>query len=166
MSFPRHIRGFNAYLDGFGYLGLAPKATLPEVKIATTRYRGAGMEGSAAIDMGLEDMMSDISFAEYVPRLFDLLGTHVTMTLRPGERAREDGASRPYIFTMNGLITAPTFDGLESGKESLMKVHMEVDRLRVSVDGVAKWDLSNRPGAPRLVNGIDQLAGINAAMGV
>lgn len=166
MSFPRHIRDFNAFLDGFGYMGIAQKATLPEVKISTTRFRGAGMEGSAAIDMGLDDMMADISFAEFVPRLFDLLGTHVTMTLRPGERAREDGASRPYIFTMDGLITAPTFDGLESGKESMMKVRMEVDRLRVSVDGVAKWDLSNRAGAPRLVNGVDQLAGIRAAMGL
>lgn len=165
MNFPRHIRDFNAFLDGFGYLGIAQKATLPAVKINTAQFRGAGMEGPRAVDMGLDAMTADITFAEYVPRLFDLLGTIVTFTLRPGERSREDGESRPYIFTMDGLITAPSFDGLESGKESMMKVHMEVDRLRVSVDGVAKWDLSNSPGAPRIVNGIDQLAGIRAAMG-
>jgi P2 family phage contractile tail tube protein len=164
-AFPRHIRDFNAFLDGFGYLGIAQKATLPNPKIATTDFRGAGMEMPAAVDMGLEAMTADVTFAEYVPRLFDLLGTRISMTLRPGERS-ETGESRPYVFTMDGLITAPSFDGLQSGKESMMKVEMAVDRLRVSVDGVAKWDLSNRPGAPRVVNGVDQLAGLRQAMGM
>ncbi|MGR3484444.1 MAG: phage major tail tube protein [Paracoccaceae bacterium] len=165
MSFPRHVRDYRGYLDGFDYLGICQKATLPQPKIMTSAYRGSGMEMPAPIDMGLEAMTADMTFGEYVPRLFGLLGTHTSMTLRPGERDRYTGEARPMIFTMDGLITAPSFDGLETGKESMMKVHMEVTRLRVTVDGQLKWDLSSRPGAPRIVDGVDQLAGMRRAMG-
>jgi P2 family phage contractile tail tube protein len=166
MSYPRLIRAFNVFVDGFGYLGVAQKADLPQPKIATESYRGSGMEMPVANDMGLEAMTAKVTMGEYVPRLFDLLGKRITMTLRPGERALEDGASRPFVFTMDGLITAPGFDALEQGKASMMHLTMEIDRLRVFVDGAAKWDLSNRPGAPRIVNGVDQLADLRASMGI
>ena len=45
MAYPRFIRNFNVFIDGVSYFGRAVEAKLPDVKVATSAHRGAGMDG-------------------------------------------------------------------------------------------------------------------------
>lgn len=166
MSYPRTIRNFNAYIDGVSFLGIATMATIPVPKVKTRSHRGAGMEMPYAIDMGIEPMQSKIELAEWSRALFAGLGRRQSMTLRPGEGAHEEFVSRPIIVTMSGLWAEPGFGDLKSGDENNMSLMMEVDHLKVTIAGELLWDVSNRPGAPRLIDGVDQTEQMRRNMGV
>ncbi|PTE15154.1 phage major tail tube protein, partial [Cereibacter changlensis JA139] len=74
MALPRVIKNFNAFVDGISYFGLATEAKLPAVKLQTEAHRGAGMDGPVGIDVGMEGLSAEISFAEWSPALLKKLG--------------------------------------------------------------------------------------------
>lgn len=167
MSYPRVIRNFMAYKDGIGYMGKVSTGKLPAIKLKTEAHRAAGMDGETAIDMGTEAMQTELTFDEYLPEVMTSLGTADRIVLRPAAQARtdapEDAAS--YIFTMGVLNAGLEFDDLKTGEASKMKLTGEVDFLKVEKDGrqLIKIDVVN---GIRVIGGVDQLAGIRAAMGL
>lgn len=52
---PRKLKYMNVFLNGFSYQGIAKSITLPKLTRKLENYRGAGMNGVAPIDMGLDD---------------------------------------------------------------------------------------------------------------
>ncbi|MGK2762685.1 phage major tail tube protein [Escherichia coli] len=45
----------NVFLNGYSYQGVAKSVTLPKLTRKLENYRGAGMNGSAPVDLGLDD---------------------------------------------------------------------------------------------------------------
>lgn len=56
----------------------------------TASHRGGGMDGSVAIDMGMEAMQAELTLAEWPPEPIKMFGTRQRMTLRPGAMGEHD----------------------------------------------------------------------------
>ncbi|EMX4382148.1 phage major tail tube protein [Escherichia coli] len=63
MAVPKKLRVFTVFVDGDNKLGKVTSFTPPKLTRKTEAYRGAGMPGSAAVDLGLDDGALDLSFA-------------------------------------------------------------------------------------------------------
>ena len=55
MAMPRKLKLMNVFLDGYSYQGVAKAITLPKLTRKLENYRGAGMNGAAPVDLGLDD---------------------------------------------------------------------------------------------------------------
>ena len=55
MAMPRKLKYMNVFLNGYSYQGVAKSVTLPKLTRKLENYRGAGMNGSAPVDLGLDD---------------------------------------------------------------------------------------------------------------
>lgn len=59
---PAVLKNFNVFVDGDSYAGTAKTIELPEIVKKTEDYRGAGMIGDIALDMGFEKLEATITF--------------------------------------------------------------------------------------------------------
>ncbi|NYL79715.1 phage major tail tube protein, partial [Salmonella enterica] len=55
MSVPHKIQFFTCFIDVENEIGKVTSLTLPKVTRKTENYRGGGMMGSVAVDLGLDD---------------------------------------------------------------------------------------------------------------
>lgn len=55
MAMPRKLKMMNVFLNGYNYQGVAKSITLPKLTRKLENYRGAGMNGCAPVDLGLDD---------------------------------------------------------------------------------------------------------------
>ena len=165
MALPRVIRNFNAFVDGVSYFGLASEAKLPAVKIQTEAHRGAGMDGPIGLDMGMEALSAEITFAEWSPALQKKLGRIERFVLRPAQTSAEDASATAIIATLSGLITVTEPGDLKPGANATLKLGMDVRTYRLEMDGEVVLDI-DLPNAKRVIGGTDQLAEIRRAMGL
>lgn len=162
--YPSTIRNFNAFIDGRSYLGLVKTAKIPEIKIKTEDYRGGGMDGSVAMDMGLDAMTAELTFAEFVPNLITLLGTRKPVVLRPAARTEEGGVDA-IIVTLRGRFTGLDGGSLEAGKAAELKLSCAVDYFRYQHNFKELVEIDVQTGIRR-IGGSDQMAQMRRAMGV
>lgn len=83
---PKILKNFTAFVDGRGYAGRIDEISLPKLAIKTEEYRGGGMDIPVSIDIGMEKLEAELTFAEYDSELFRLFGlinnNAVSLTLR------------------------------------------------------------------------------------
>ena len=114
MAYSRIIRNFTVFADGVSYFGLAREAKMPDPKIMTAAHRGAGMDGPVGIDMGLEGLSAEVTFAEWPAAVLTSLGTLKRWVMRPAARS-DEGVDQTNIVTLAGLVTSHEFGGLKPG---------------------------------------------------
>lgn len=165
MALPKFIRNFNLFADGRSYMGRATLVKLPALKIMTEAHRGAGMDAPVGIDMGMEGMTAEYTIAEWSPDLIAMLGTQQRFVARPAAQDELGGEAVAYIVSMGGLITAPEFDDVKPGANSNLKITQDIRTYKLEADNRVLVDI-DIPNGKRLVNGVDQLAGLRRAMGV
>lgn len=165
MALPRTIRNFNAFVDGRSYFGLATEAKLPQPKIMTEAHRGAGMDGPVGIDMGMEAMSAEVTFAEHRTELIETLGTQQRLVLRPAALGEDNPEADTIIATISGLWTATESGDLKPGANATLKLVCDVRYYRLEINNreVLEIDLVN---AVRKIGGTDQLAQMRRAMGI
>lgn len=165
MQYPRTIRNFNAFVDGVSYAGRVLEGQLPELKMTTADHRGGGMDGTIAVDMGLEKMQANITLADWIPELIKMSGTNQRMTFRPGAMGQHDFSADSYVATLGGWFSVVNFADLKPGNDAPLKLTFEVDYYRLLKDGDELFEIDIEAGK-RVIGGTDQLAGIRAAMGI
>lgn len=164
MQYPRTIRNFNAFVDGVSYAGKVLEGKLPELKLQLANHRGAGMDAPIAIDMGMEAMKTELTLAEWPPELIKMFGTRQRMTLRPGAMGEHDFTADSYVATLGGRWTVTNFADLKPGSDAPLKLTLDVDYFRMVKDGDTLFEIDVEAGK-RIIGGVDQLAGMRAAMG-
>lgn len=55
MGMPRKLKYLNLFNDGLSYMGVVSAVTLPKLTRKLENYRGGGMNGTAPVDLGLDD---------------------------------------------------------------------------------------------------------------
>lgn len=165
MAYPRTIRNFNAFVDGISYFGRATEAKLPQIKIQTEAHRGAGMDGPVGIDMGLEGMTAEVTFAEWDPVLLKKFGRQERIVLRPAAQGDDQIEADTIIATLGGLITTHELGDLKPGANATLKLEMDVRYYRLEINGEELIEI-DLPNARRVIGGTDQLAAIRRAMGL
>ena len=167
MAYPKVIRNHNVYVDGESYFGRATTTKLPVPSVMTAAHRGAGMEGPAGMDMGLEAMTLESEFAEWAAYLLGRLGTMTELVCRPAARADDEEEFTGYIVTAEGLVTTSSGETLTPGdiNSSKLMLKMDVRRYRLEIDGRTVHDIDLVRGK-RIIDGVDQVAGMRRAMGL
>ena len=165
MADPKQIRNFNAIVDGVSYFGRVTEGKLPDLKIMTAAFRGAGMDGPVGVDMGLEAMSSELTFAEWDPALAKLVGRVNRFVLRPVHKGEDGQDADVMIYTIGGLITTSEPGALKPGSEALLKMTVDLRSYRYEHNGEVIWDIDLEAGK-RVIGGVDQLADHRRAMGI
>jgi hypothetical protein len=164
--YPRKIKNFNTFLDGLSYFGLCVKATMPDMAVQTSDYRGGGMDAPVAIDMGMEGMSAELTMAEFRPELMVMLGTRQLIVLRAAAQAEADVTDADaLIFTLRGRIIKSAASEFGAGDDVTHALTMAVDRYKVEIAGTVVVDIDVEAGK-RVIGGVDQTAAARRAMGL
>lgn len=102
------LQRFNLLLNGVSKLGVARSVTPPDVAVQVARYRGAGMDGSLPVDMGIAEMMFGFELYDYDPAVLENLGFRSGQQYRLEARAAlepQSGAVALRVFRAAGMLT-------------------------------------------------------------
>lgn len=163
--YPRKIRNFTAFLDGFGYFGKVTEGKMPELTLNTTDYRGGGMDAPIPIDMGQSAMTAELVFSEWSPELLRQWGTKRRLVLRAGALGEADFEADSIVFTLGGRIVKQSSADFKAGDDAMLTLGMGVDYFRLEHNGDVMIEIDVEAGK-RIVGGEDQLASMRLAMGI
>lgn len=164
---PKILKNFNAFVDGRGYAGRVDEITLPKLTIKTEEHRAGGMDVPVEIDMGMEKLEAELTFAEYDVELFRLFGlidgNAVSLTLRGAIQA--DGEAEPIVVNLRGSFREVDAGTWKAGDKATLKCMVAVRyyRLTINADSVIEIDAENMI---RIIGGEDQMATIRQAIGI
>lgn len=168
MALPKILRNFSLYVDGIGYAGRVTEATPPSLAIQTEEFRAGGMDAPAEIDMGMEALELSFTLAEYNPavlRQFGLMNQNaVQVALRGAMMANGEDAT---AIVVNGTGHFKEYDpgSFAAGEatEAQFTMGLRYYKLTMGGDVIHEIDVENMI---RIINGVDQLASIRAAIGI
>jgi P2 family phage contractile tail tube protein len=125
------------------------------------------MDVPIEIDMGMEKLEAEITFAEYDAELFRLFGlvdgNSVSVTLRGAIQA--GGDAEPVVVSLRGSFRELDSGNWKAGDKATLKCMMAVRYYRLNINGfdVIEIDAENMI---RIIGGEDQMASIRQAIGI
>ena len=165
-ALPRSIKGYTAFIDGFGMIGLTTGGKLPPIKAKTEGYRDGGMDGEDELEFGIEKLEAELTFAEMNPRVLKaVLSRNTPITLRGSMEGEGAASAVPVIGQFRGLVTSADPGEWGDPKKGEVKLALTPNyyRLRIGGEEIYEIDLLN---GIRRIGGTDQLAARRAALGV
>jgi P2 family phage contractile tail tube protein len=164
---PKILKNFNLFVDGRGYAGRAEEVSPPKLTIKTEELRAGGMDAPAAIDMGMDKLEAGFSLVEYDPELlkqFGLVsGNGVQLTLRGA--LVDDTTATPMVIGLRGMFTEIDMGKFKAGDKATMQCSVACRYYSLEIDGrkLIEIDVDNMT---RVIDGVDKLAEIRAALGI
>ncbi|WP_265045207.1 MULTISPECIES: phage major tail tube protein [unclassified Wolbachia] len=166
---PKILKNFNVFVDGRGYAGKIDEVTLPKLTIKTEEYRAGGMDIPISIDMGMEKLEADFTFAEYDSELFRLFGlidgNSVSLTLRGGLQGSGSNDIEGVIINLRGIFKEFDFGSWKPAEKATLKctVAAHYYKLTIGSNELIEIDAEN---TIRKINGVDQMALLQAVLGI
>lgn len=167
MSIPNKLKNFNVFLSGVGFAGKAD-ITLPDLAIKTEDHRAGGMDGTVAIDMGMEKIDAKVTFHEYnadVIKLFGQADRSASGLMARGALRDGEGNVTPVLVEMRGMCTKISGGDWKAGDSTTQDFEINCDYYRFNLDGADLHEI-DVVNMKRLVDGVDQLEAERAAIGV
>ena len=165
---PQVLKNFNCFVDGKGYAGRAENVSLPKVTVKTEEFRAGGMDSSLEVDMGVEKLECSFTLAEYSADVMGLwgviAGADKQFSFR-GAVQRQGEDATAIIATVGGRVKELDPGDWKAGDKATLKTTLAVNYYRLNVNGtdVIEIDVINMK---RVVNGVDQMASLRAALGI
>lgn len=156
---PKILKNFNAYVDGRGYAGRVEELTLPKLTIKTEEYLGAGMSAPIEVDMGMEKLEMDVSFAEYEAEIFKLLGLTNGKEIGITIRGAMQGAGQPesIVVYVRGYLKEMDMGSWKPAEKSTLKCSFSCTYFKLTINNVQLIEIDPQ-NMIRNVNGTDQLS--------
>jgi P2 family phage contractile tail tube protein len=156
---PKILKNFNLYVDGRGYAGRIEEITPPKLIIKTEEFQGAGMSAPVEIDMGMEKLEMELTFAEYDPELFKLFGltngSEVAFTIRGALQSGVDAES--VVINIRGFFKELDFDTWKPTEKAAFKCFVACAYYKLTIGETALIEI-DPVNMVRSVNGSDQLS--------
>ncbi|WP_264376306.1 MULTISPECIES: phage major tail tube protein [unclassified Wolbachia] len=165
---PKILKNFNVFVDGRGYAGKIDEITLPKLTIKTEEYRAGGMDIPINIDMGMEKLEAELTFAEYDSELFRLFGlidnNAVSLTLRGGLQVSNSEAES-VVVNLRGLFKELDFGSWKPAEKATLKCTVAANYYKLTIDGreLIEIDAENMI---RKIDGVDQMTSMRTALGI
>lgn len=161
------LKNFNLFVDGRGYAGAVESVQLPSVEVVNEMYRGGGMDGSIALDMGISPMECQFTLSSFDYSSLSTWGLGegnlIPVVIR-GALEDVNGNTTALYARMLGTIRSVTPSEFTPAGKATLAFVMDVREYVLSIDDDQVYDidvLNNK----RVVNGVDRNAGINSAIG-
>ena len=161
------MKDFNVFVAGAGQLGVTKSVELPEDKLLTEAYRGAGMAGAIKLYQGVDELTLKVEFMAFNTAMYETLGLQgtTTQTIRlVGAEADETGRVRAIEVKAEGLTTMIAVAKIEAGKPAPVTAEMDCHVYTVIIDGQEYRHIEKKPGIDR-VRGRDLRGEIRRAIG-
>lgn len=165
---PEVLKQYQLFIDGVGYAGKVDEVTPPKLTLVTDEHRAGGMDAGIDIDMGIEKPTLGFVMSEYnadVTKQFGIIRNgDLQFTLR-GAMQRDGGEVVPIVIKGRGIITEIDDGTYKVTEKTQMKVAMSLRYYKREQGGVTliEIDVENMI---RIIDGVDQLAGQRAAIGL
>lgn len=165
---PQTLFGQNMSIGGVSFQGEVPSFTLPKLKIKTEAVRFGGTDAEVDMDQGVEKL--ECSFTTTGVRkealvLFGLADQDAfSATFRGGFKAK-GGAVTPVVVTVRGMLTEMDSGDWKAGDKAEFKFAASLSYYKLEVAGEVIYEI-DPVGYKRVINGVDQLAEMAAALGV
>ena len=168
MGLPRKIKNFTLFNEGLSYLGEVDEVTLPKLTRKTEEFRGGGMNGPVAADMGLEalNMEFTVGMDVRVYRQFGISKVDGALIRFVGAWQREDSDQVTAAEVVaRGRYTELDPGTAKAGEDAPLKVMANLSYYKLTVDGQieVEIDLMN---FVEVVGGVDRLAEQRNALGL
>lgn len=164
---PKMLKNLNAFVDGRGYAGRIEEITLPTLTLKTEEYRGGGMDLPVEVELGMEKLEADLTFADYDAALFRCFGltdkASTAITLRGGLQAGDK--TEPVMIHLRALIKSLECGSWKAGEKTTLKMSLSVTyyKLTLNHQELIEIDAENMV---RKINGTDQLTAMREALGI
>lgn len=162
------IKQMTVSVDGRGYAGNVTEYTPPPLTLLTEEHRAGGMDAPITLDMGMEALETSFILRSYdreILRQFGVSEGNSVPFVGRGAMQSYDGTWRPTVHTMRGKITSIDRGTWQPGQAASMTVTMRLDYYREDHDGVRVHEIDVE-NAVRIVDGVDLLADMRAALGI
>lgn len=162
---PRVVKDLNAFVDGIGYAGRVTSATLPGLEINATSHQGGGMDAPHEIDIGMNVMDVEMTFADIDPELKKKIGmTELQMELRGAIKRQGEAAEQAKII-MRGLFKTVDHGAWErdSRPTNTYTGNLKFYKEEQAGEELVYVDILNHI---RRIGGTDQLESERAALGI
>ncbi|MDA0782432.1 MAG: phage major tail tube protein [Proteobacteria bacterium] len=164
---PKILKNFNAFVDGRGYAGRVDEVVLPKLTVKTEEHRAGGMDVAIEIDMGMEKLECELTFAEYDIELFRLFGlidgNSVAITLRGAMQS--DGDAESIVINLRGSFREVDSGTWKAGDKATLKCMVAVRYYKLTMAGNAIIEI-DAENMIRIINGVDEMATIRGAIGI
>ena len=164
---PRVVKHFAVSVDGRGYAGRADEVKLPDIALKTEEFRAGGMDGPVQIDMGMEALECEITFAEHDKNVVALFGqADMTYTIRG---AIQDywgvlGADAvPVLIRFVGRCKKVNPGVLKPGDRGSVTLTIAITRFGYVINNELALYIDMENGI-RVVDGKDQLATVRKTL--
>jgi P2 family phage contractile tail tube protein len=164
---PKILKNFNLYVDGRGYAGRVEEISLPKLTIKTEEFQGAGMSAPVEIDMGMEKLEMELTFAEYDSELFKNFGltngSEVAFTVRGALQSA--GAPESAVINVRGFFKELDFDTWKPAEKATLKCSVACTYYKLTLGETTLIEI-DPINMVRNVNGSDQLAAVREILQV
>jgi P2 family phage contractile tail tube protein len=164
---PRVLKGFNAIVDGRGYLGKVEEIELPKLTVKTEEFRAGGMDAPVELDVGMEKLECSFTLADMSADVMISFGLGhnqpVALTFR-GALGTGDESAVAAVVKAQGMIKELDHGTWKAGEKLQQKVSIALKYYRYDEDGslVHEIDIENMV---RIIDGVDMLAATKSAIG-
>lgn len=149
---PKHIAGFNGFLDGETFFGVIEEGTLPKFTVKTEDYQAGTGVAPVAIGLDMEKMVQDMTISEPSPIILTRIDQRCQLVFR-GSLFLSDGIEEPLVITQSGLLTEADMGGYKKGdRNGKTKFTHAVDTITVEISGEELIHIDN-------INGIKRIGG-------
>jgi P2 family phage contractile tail tube protein len=160
------LQDFTVWINDVGKIGTCPSFQLPEIKIQTEEFRGAGMDGTVEMPFGIDKIEFDFDFHSYDDQVWTLLGygpgsLDVPIVFRgylmvpsnvgiyaggTGFAGLQAGMEKGVVIETRSLIKEIKPGKAEPGKKTSMSVSVVANYYRHEIDGntVTEIDVFNK----------------------
>lgn len=165
------LQGFTLFVAGIDYGIECEELELPTPTPLTQEYRGGGMDLGVSQSMAaLEPLEATFKFAGQVPDILakTALGPSqiITVTARGAVLNSLTGVYDAHVAIINGQFNAHSRDRWQRGEKSGIEVTMgSIMTYRYEIGSRIVHDIQAYPPR-RIVDGVDQLAGINTILSI
>lgn len=167
----RHIiQGFTMFIDGLDFGIDTEEVDLPLPRPMTQEYRGGGMDlGVSQAMSAIEALEVTVKMAGHNPEIMKRMalapGRTTRVTFRGGVLRELDGGIATHVCIVEGAINGGSRDRWQRGEKSGVEFVMNsIKYMRYEADADVIHELQAWPPR-RIINGINQLAELNAALG-
>lgn len=166
---PKMYKNLNIFVEGTGYAGVATKVKLPAISTKTEDHRGAGMEFSRKMNMGLEDLEMSFTMMEYNETVNGLVGklngSNTQITFRGTLSDDESTATTAVLVNVRGSISKKETGDIEAGGKVETDYTINVKFYEEKVGGKEIFYIDNDNYIHR-IEGTDILANQRSDLGL